>query len=150
MERRSFLKLSAKLGITLAGFLTLPFFVSLKPGGIKEKRIEYFFLASLEEMPRKDVKKFELILEQSTSDQRLKNMNVYIVKTLDGWIALSPVCTHLGCMVNYNRIKKEFICPCHGGRYNTHGEVIVGPPSMPLTRLPLKVEDQSVFVGIKV
>lgn len=137
--------------MALAGLFTFPFLFSLRPARLKEKKTRYFFVATLEEMPKRELKKFELILDQAGSeDHHLKNMNIYIVKTPDGLIALSPVCTHLGCMVNYSRIKKEFLCPCHGGRYNIYGDVIAGPPPMPLTRLPLMVKDQNVYVGIKV
>ncbi|RME66309.1 MAG: hypothetical protein D6778_04940 [Nitrospirae bacterium] len=64
--------------------------------------------------------------------------------------ALSPVCTHLGCLVNWNYLKGEFQCPCHGGRYDIKGRVIGGPPPRPLTRLPLKIEGEKVLVGLKV
>jgi nitrite reductase/ring-hydroxylating ferredoxin subunit len=41
---------------------------------------------------------------------------------------LSPVCTHAGCTVGWNNAEKTWDCPCHGGRYNPYGKVIVGPP----------------------
>ena len=55
--------------------------------------------------------------------------------------ALSPVCTHLGCMVRWDKIKQEFHCPCHGGKYNMFGQVIAGPPPAPLTSLPVRRSD---------
>ena len=64
--------------------------------------------------------------------------------------AFSALCTHLGCLVNYSNIKKEFICPCHGGRYDPDGRVIAGPPPAPLTRLPVRVAGNKVQVGLKV
>ncbi len=45
---------------------------------------------------------------------------------------LSPVCTHLGCIVNWNVAEKSWDCPCHGGRYSATGAVIEGPPSQDL------------------
>ncbi len=137
----------------VAGLLVVPFIFSLRPFRFQRKKLQYFFLAYLDELPRREIKIFELNLEQQdsrTAEQRLKNMNIYIVKRPDGWIALSPVCTHLGCVVKWNRTKKEFICPCHGGRYSMDGEVIGGPPPLPLMKLSLKIEGERVFVGLKV
>jgi len=41
--------------------------------------------------------------------------------------ALSPVCTHAGCIVNWNSEEKSWDCPCHGARYDIQGRVLTGP-----------------------
>ncbi|RYE58699.1 MAG: hypothetical protein EOP48_02970 [Sphingobacteriales bacterium] len=41
---------------------------------------------------------------------------------------LDPVCTHAGCIVNFNPVEKSWDCPCHGGRYDLNGNVLCGPP----------------------
>ena len=48
------------------------------------------------------------------------------------FIALSAVCTHLGCVVAWQDQAEEFLCPCHGGRFSADGKVLGGPPPKPL------------------
>lgn len=45
---------------------------------------------------------------------------------------LSAVCTHAGCIVKWNSAESTWDCPCHGGRYTAHGDILEGPPLAPL------------------
>lgn len=48
--------------------------------------------------------------------------------------AVSPRCTHLGCLVSFNSAERAWECPCHGSRFDKDGKVIQGPATRPLER----------------
>lgn len=70
-----------------------------------------------------------------------------VIRTPESIKAFSLVCTHLGCIVQWQEGKKEFYCACHDGRFDQFGEVIAGPPPVPLEQFPVRVEDEKVIVG---
>ena len=67
-----------------------------------------------------------------------ENQRIALYKSSDGALnALSPVCTHAGCIVAWNNAEKSWDCPCHGGRYDVAGKVLTGPPRKNLEEIPL-------------
>ena len=58
---------------------------------------------------------------------------VYVLVLDDGeLVALSPICTHLGCTVEIQG--PRLVCPCHGSTYDRTGAVLVGPAARSLAR----------------
>ncbi|MFI2433365.1 FAD-dependent oxidoreductase [Streptomyces sp. NPDC018693] len=49
-----------------------------------------------------------------------------------GLHAVSARCTHLGCLVSFNRAERAWECPCHGSRFGPDGHVVQGPAVHPL------------------
>lgn len=76
---------------------------------------------------------------------------------VDGWVAYSKICTHLGCSVGLFGIDdrepqtlRQLVCPCHQSIFDpTHGaEPVGGPAPRPLPQLPLGVDDDGFLIAL--
>lgn len=68
-------------------------------------------------------------------DERWKNQfGVWIIKQEGKLVALSNICTHLGCVPNWLPGELKFKCPCHGSGYYMNGINFEGPAPRPLER----------------
>uniref|UniRef100_A0A0C9RX10 plastoquinol--plastocyanin reductase n=1 Tax=Wollemia nobilis TaxID=56998 RepID=A0A0C9RX10_9CONI len=85
-----------------------------------------------------------------TLAQGLKGDPTYLVVENDGQLAtfgINAVCTHLGCVVPWNKSENKFICPCHGSQYDNQGKVVRGPAPLSLALAHADiVDDTIVFV----
>ena len=46
--------------------------------------------------------------------------------------AFAGTCTHLDCIVEFQKDKSRIWCNCHNGEYDLHGQQVAGPPPKPL------------------
>src|SRR5215469_5604838 len=70
--------------------------------------------------------------------------------TVDGIVAYSKICTHVGCPVAlYEQTTHHILCPCHQSTFDaTRGaQVIFGPAARPLPQLPLGTDAQGFLVA---
>jgi cytochrome b6-f complex iron-sulfur subunit len=146
--RREFIKKAVYGALALfgLGFLA-PSVAVFSPLGDRKKELVYFPLMTEEELPRSGVRKSELTYYASGRELKAR---VFVVSSREGITVLSATCSHLGCLVNYHRDKREFVCPCHGGRYDLTGENVAGPPPAPLTRFPTRVQNGVILAGVRV
>jgi cytochrome b6-f complex iron-sulfur subunit len=58
--------------------------------------------------------------------------------------AVSRICTHLGCRVNYLQDKEYIECPCHQSRFTAEGVRISGPAerNLPTFTVTQKVDSE--------
>lgn len=128
------------IGITSVAYLISD------PTGAKRKR-------SVKLVPVSDLKEDEPVLYEMTYPEKdawtltEKKDKIYVIKrSLGDYLVLSTVCTHLGCQIAWDTEKKEFLCPCHGGRYDIDGKVISGPPPKPLKTFESEIKDDWLYV----
>ncbi|MBE3117452.1 MAG: Rieske (2Fe-2S) protein [Candidatus Atribacteria bacterium] len=76
-----------------------------------------------------------------------QELSVYVL-TENGrdYIAMSNICTHLGCRIRWITDQDKFFCPCHNGVFDKQGNVVSGPPPRPLDRYETKVENDQLFI----
>jgi len=66
----------------------------------------------------------------------LNGQNVAVYRDESGaTVERSAVCTHMGCLVNWNEAARTWDCPCHGSRFHPDGKVIAGPAESPLSKI---------------
>ncbi len=61
--------------------------------------------------------------------------------------ALSTVCPHAGCAVDFDRERRDFVCPCHDSRFALDGTRKSGPSPRPMDALDVDVQDGRVRVA---
>jgi Rieske Fe-S protein len=64
----------------------------------------------------------------------------------DTYKALSAVCTHLACTVQYRADFGHIWCACHDGHYDLNGQVLAGPPPRPLAEFSVAVKGNDIVV----
>lgn len=53
---------------------------------------------------------------------------VMVIRATDTTVvALSAICTHAGCSMDYDSAAHELTCPCHGSVFSMNGQVVTGP-----------------------
>ena len=61
-------------------------------------------------------------------------VKVWLSNTDEGVVALYKVCTHLGCLYNWDEQQFRFLCPCHGSQFDKNGNYLAGPAPRSLDR----------------
>lgn len=71
-----------------------------------------------------------------------------LVVNIDGstYRAFSSVCTHTGCTDSWAFSNSEFICNCHGSRFNTQGQVVNGPASSDLPEYETSINSETLTI----
>ena len=73
-----------------------------------------------------------------------------LIRTAEGeFKALSAVCSHLNCTVQYRDDRHQIWCACHNGTYDLQGRNVSGPPPRPLEEFEVHIQDDEILVQRK-
>lgn len=169
LTRRSFLTyVTAAFGALGLGFAAVPFIRAMSP-------TKDIMAAGIEEVDISDLKEGELktviwrkqpvfilrrsgemitraaevdpaaLKDPSTPEERVVRPDLFVS---------IGICTHLGCIPKFRPLRVEgtdqpgFYCPCHGGKYDTLGRRLGGPPPENLHLLPYQIiNDNRIVLG---
>ena len=99
---------------------------------------------------RIDAGRFDLLPGPSEPPKlyRSKGKAIYICRNGQNQVqAISGICTHLGCLVEYNREHKNFRCNCHGSEFDLNGNNLSGPALRPLQPYRAEVIHDEVYLS---
>ncbi len=137
-NRRDFLKYL--LGVGLLGFvgsIFYPLIAYLKPPKQNEVEVTSVSAGKLSEFEK-----------DSGKIIRFGNKPVIVIKTASGDVrALSAVCTHLECTVQYRKDMGTIWCACHNGKYDLNGKNISGPPPRPLDPYKVIIKGDEILIS---
>ena len=171
INRRDFLTMTtAAVGACGIGFSAIPFIKAMSPtkdviaagvmdtdvSGMKEGELRIimwrkqpvFILKRTREMMEDDSRIAPSALRDPAGpEDRVKNPE---------WLVCIGICTHLGCVPGWQPEKVPgldqpgFYCPCHGGKYDTLGRRLDGPPPENLHLVPYElIQGDILRIGTK-
>ena len=167
ITRRKFLTgTAALLGAVGAAFAAIPFIKAMSPtkdilaAGVQEVDISTLPEGALKtviwrKQPVFILKRTPQMIEESAriDPESLVDRAKPEERTTDESLFVSlGICTHLGCIPKFMDKMPEtgvsgFYCPCHGGKYDTLGRRLGGPPPEDLHLVPYKVTEGKLIIG---
>ncbi|WP_163526222.1 ubiquinol-cytochrome c reductase iron-sulfur subunit [Halobacillus ihumii] len=154
VSRRQFLNytLTGVGGFMAAGMLAPMVRFAIDPVLTPQAAGEFHSVAPIDELTN-EPQRFEWQVEQVDAwyESKVQKTAWVYRNENDEIVALSPICTHLGCTVAWasnQEYPNQFYCPCHGGRYTKDGVNIPGtPPTAPLPVYKTKVKENMLYLG---
>ena len=138
-RREFFSKLWSILGLVALAELAFFTLSMLRPGKKFQK-----------ENPSANIKVAGNVEDFTVNSVTADRVNKYFLVRFDdgGFLALSLICSHLGCSVLWDIPKKQFICPCHSSAFDKSGNVINSPAPRALDYYPVIIEAGRVKIDL--
>jgi menaquinol-cytochrome c reductase iron-sulfur subunit len=151
ISRRDAMKMTISLiGGLIGTVLGIPAIVYLIGPSLKTNQANWIRIGSLSTIELNTPTLFKpKVARQNGWIVEEEEVAIYVL-TENGreFLAMSNICTHLGCRARWIPEQGQFFCPCHNGVYDKHGYVISGPPPRPLDEFLTKIEDGNLFIQL--
>mgnify|MGYP001818260849 CR=1 FL=1 len=149
-SRRDFLAAATwAIGILMGAGIGLPAIAYIVGPALQEEQSEEWIrLGSTSKVELGIPTLFKARIERQTGwIVNEEELSVYVL-TENGrdYIAMSNICTHLGCRVRWIDEQERFFCPCHNGIFDKEGLIVSGPIPKPLDQYEVKIEDEQLFM----
>ena len=106
------------------------------------------YLTSKEDRQKSPLVVYNKPLAENSGWQNTAAACVWVKRDSLGVMAIVATCSHLGCEVNYDPDKKQWICPCHASIYDEEGKTISGPAPRALSRVAVERQpDGSLIIN---
>lgn len=76
--------------------------------------------------------------------EQVKVGSAWVMEREGQLVAMSSVCPHLGCAIDYDGENRKFVCPCHDSFFSLDGAVETGPSPRAMDTLDVKAEGDLV------
>ncbi len=149
IRRRDFMKaMIVTIGGVIGAAVGLPAVPYILGPALKQGVEEWIHLGTVTKVELNNPTLFKTMIETQTGWINTEEEISAYVLTSDGqdFIAMSNICTHLGCKVRWIPEEDGFFCPCHNGVFSRDGSVISGPPPRPLDRFETKIEAGILYI----
>lgn len=150
LDRRQFMGIATwAIGAIVAALYSVPAIAYLiGPALRRDEEEDWLFLGTTSRVELDTPTLFKTTVEREAGwIVNQEELTAYVL-TEDGrnYVAMSNICTHLGCRVRWIEDQQQFFCPCHNGVFDKDGEVLEGPPPRPLDRFEVNVEGEEILI----
>jgi menaquinol-cytochrome c reductase iron-sulfur subunit len=149
MSRRTFMRLiTSAIGVLISAGMAIPAIAYIIGPSLSKTKENWIRLGSIDKVEPGTPTLFKAKIKRQsgwiTSDEEI---SAYVF-TEDGrtYVAMSNICTHLGCRVRWVADQEQFFCPCHVGIFDKEGNVVAGPPPRPLDRYQVQVIEDDIEI----
>jgi cytochrome b6-f complex iron-sulfur subunit len=73
--------------------------------------------------------------------------DLYIYKSAKTIQVYDAHCTHMGCIIHFDKDANVFNCPCHKSRFDAEGHKLRGPAKRDLNRVTYEVKNNTLMIG---